>query len=529
MQPDFPRLLLRAARIRPDWTRPTQTATSLLLEHGCVAAIDPSPEQIGAAPVLDLGSSCISPGLIDAHVHMLMGAEFMTRLDLAGVRSRAEFEAAIEAQHESLPEGAWLIASGWSDGNWPGHALPDSSWLRAAGDRPVVAYRMDLHGAVVNEPVLEQAARRWAELGKPGPLPGVDTGFLVEAALWEGVNPLIPPLDAAARQNALVQAQPKLHAMGLTALGPMEYMRDVLDVIQPMRDDGRLTIRCPITVLDRDWPLDLEPGRSFPGDGMLRIHGYKAFLDGSFGSRTAKMLEPYADDPNNTGQFVELAADGHLEAWISAVLDAGFSPSMHAIGDAAVRLALDVALGSSDPSRVRIEHAQHVHPDDMARFNSLFTSMQPLHRADDGRFIEERLGAARLPGAFAFRQLESAGAKLVFGSDWPVVTPDPIAGARAAITGLTLDGTVFRPEENLSVEETFRAYTCEAANALAMEGGGMLQSGGPADLVAFDVDPCDAAWSGAPPRVLMTMVGGSIVHLDESLEAAVPHAMGSAG
>jgi len=281
-------------------------------------------------------------------------------------------------------------------------------------------------------------------------------------------------------------------------------------VFEPLRDE--LTLQCRVTLLDRQWPLDAAFGAKYPRSDRLAVIGYKAFLDGTLGSRTARLLRDYADDPGNRGMFVELAADGHVRQWAHAVAAAGLSPSMHAIGDEAVRFALDAIEGIDPAVRPRIEHAQQIDAADFSRFAGVIASMQPLHRADDGRFALARLGKARLAGSFTFRSLLDAGAILAFGSDWPVVTCDPIAGIRAAITGCTLDGHIFQPHENLTLAEALLAYTTGAAHALQMDDAGRLTIGAPGDAVIYDRDIFAADWVNDPPRVKQTIAGGQVVY-----------------
>lgn len=450
--------------------------------------------------VIDCRQRVIAPGLIDAHVHLLLGGQSLDRPNLCHVRSRQEFEAAIDQAHRSLPPDQWLIAAGWSQENWPGGSMPDKSWLDAAADRPTVCYRMDMHAAVVNDVVLRM-------------IKGAEHrgGLLVESALWEKVNPLVPKPTVQERRRFLRRAQAHAHAKGLTAVGSMEYARDVHDVYEPLRD--ALTLSCRITLLDRDWPLDVRDAMQFQNDGRLAIIGFKTFIDGTLGSRTARMLQEYADDPGNRGMLMEHAASGRLVDWISLVARHGLSPSMHAIGDEAVRIALDAIDSFTEHApRARVEHAQHVDPVDLPRFHGRIASMQPLHKADDGRYLQRRLGPSRSSNAFAFRGLLDAGAVLAFGSDWPVVSCDPLLGIRAAVTGLTSDGNVASPEQNISVEESLRAYTSGAACALGLEGAGVLRVGALADLVMFDRDPLTADWTHDPPRVCLTVANGRIVY-----------------
>ena len=495
------------------WTaaQPQPTATSIRMANGRITALD-SPEQPGDI-LINAQGRFIIPGMIDSHVHLLVGGESLHRLDLSDISTRADFEAGIARTHGVLPPGDWLIASGWSDANLAADGLPDHTWLAAAGDRPTVAYRSDLHAALVNQPILEMLdlndvppgghVVRDVKTGRP-------TGLLVEAVAWHMLNPMIPRADAKAKQQALLAAVDHCHRMGLTMVGTMEYQRDVQSVFEPLRE--ALSLRCMVTLLDRQWPLDTSFGQTFAHDDRLAVIGYKAFVDGTVGSRTARMFEDYTDDPGNRGMLVELARDGHLHAWARQVADAGLSPSIHAIGDEAVHLALDAVhdLSAAAPP-ARIEHAQQVARDDITRFAGRIASMQPLHKADDGRIAVKRLGAERLCGCYPFRALLDAGALLAFGSDWPVVSCDPLRGMHTAITGLTSEGAAFLPEENLTAEQTLRAYTIDAACALGQDQLGHLAPGCLADLVMLDRDPLTCNWAQHTPRVAMTVACGEIV------------------
>lgn len=489
---------------------------TLTAAAGRVVALDaPSP---ASADGVDAGQCVVAPGLIDAHLHLLMGGQSLLELDLSAVKSRDDFERMIAHEHQQLPPERWLIARGWSSENWGG-PLPDKSWLAAIGDRPAACWRMDHHAVLVNDAVLRRCEPlAHVEGGRIiRDANGDVSGLLVEAAAWRLVSPIIPKATVAQLQAALLAAQRQVHQVGLTAVGSMEYSRDVTEVYEPLRD--QLTLRCMITLLDRPMssePIDCSFARGFRHDDRLAIIGFKTFIDGTLGSRTARMLRTYDDDPGSRGMLLEIAAAGRLQEWIETVAREGFSPSMHAIGDEAARLALDaiLQLDSATRRRVRprIEHAQQIDVADIARFRDVIASMQPLHKADDCRYVRRRLGEARLAGTFAFRSLQQADAQLAFGSDWPIVSCDPMLGIRAAVTGLTLDGVEFQPEQNLTVDEALRAYTREAAAALGMKDAGRLVPGAFADLVMFDRDPFTADWRAAPPQVMMTIVRGKVVH-----------------
>lgn len=491
-------------------------ANSLTAAAGRVVALDAPPP--ASADRVDARQFVVAPGLIDAHLHLLMGGQSLLELDLSSAKSRDDFERMVAREHMKQPPDRWLIARGWSSENWGGD-LPDKSWLAAAGDRPAVCWRMDHHAVLVNDAVLRRC--ELPDRIESGRIirdeNGEASGLLIEATAWKLVSPIIPKATVALRQAALLAAQRHAHRVGLTAVGSMEYSRDVTEVYEPLRD--RLTLRCMITLLDRPMSnesIDCSFAREFSHDDWLAIIGFKTFLDGTLGSRTARLLEDYDDDPGNRGMLLEVAAAGRLQEWIETVARERFSPSMHAIGDEAARMALDAILAldsaTRNRARPRIEHAQQIDVADIARFRDVIASMQPLHKADDCRYVQRRLGEVRLAGTFAFRSLQEAGAQLAFGSDWPIVSCDPMLGIRAAVTGLTLDSVEFHPEQNLTVEEALRAYTREAAMALGMKDAGRLMSGALADLVMFDRDPFAADWRAAPPQVMMTIVNGEVVH-----------------
>jgi predicted amidohydrolase YtcJ len=305
----------------------------------------------------------------------------------------------------------------------------------------------------------------------------------------------------------------------------MEYAQTVIDVIDPIRKE--LAVGVLVTMLDRTLPLDepLSLLRTLRNDEQLAVIGCKAFLDGTFGSRTAAMLQEWSDDPGNTGVLVELAQRGELNEWIERVLDAGLSPSMHAIGDRAARLALDAADHADryalehEMTRqlVRIEHCQLVHPEDIPRFAGRVASVQPVHVRDDGRVAINRLGAQRMDEFFAIRALSESGAILAFGSDWPIAHPDPIEAIRAAMDGCDHDGRAVLPHGTIDAQAALGAYTTGARLALGMAPA-TLEPGGAADLVVLDRDPVTADWAHEPPKVLATISSGRLTYDAGTLE-----------
>ena len=243
---------------------------------------------------------------------------------------------------------------------------------------------MDHHACVVNQAVMDRLKDADCPPGGEivmGP-DGRPNGLMLESAAWHLVNPLVPDPSPEEALAAVREGVAHCASKGLVAVGSMEYQKDLEEGILPQREE--LGVRIRATLLERTWPLDFSFAESFPGDSMLEVIGFKAFLDGTLGSRTAAMLEPYADDPEaGNGMLVELAEEGHLVPWINACT----STSAHhpdAIGDRAPRLAPDAADTRRRRSGLGVpEHAQTVHPDDVPRMRGRFASMQPLHKTSD--------------------------------------------------------------------------------------------------------------------------------------------------
>ncbi|MFO0961988.1 MAG: amidohydrolase [Phycisphaerales bacterium] len=523
--PELERVRLTGARI---WTAdPAHPwAQSIDLAQGRIVAVDAPPREDTPTVHLDPAWTIV-PGLIDAHLHLSLGAQSLAQVDLRGVRSRREFEERIAAGARALEPGAWLRAFGWDEHAWGGER-PTREWLRAAGRTPAVAYRVDQHVCLVNDAVLERvgcaSCPPGGEIVRDGS--GAPTGLMVEQAAWQLVNPAIPAPSAQERQRMLLRAMAHCNRFGLTAAGSMEYRVDLEQAHLPLRDARRdaCTLRVIATALDRDWPVEYGWIARFPADDLLSIVGCKSFVDGTLGSRTARMLAPYADAPQTRGMFVEFAAHSpqRLRTWVRETLGHGLSPSMHAIGDEALRTALDAAEHEDAARIVRFEHCQTLDDADLPRMAGRIASMQPLHKHDDAAMAPARLGAQRMRGFFRFRDLADAGALLAFGSDWPIVSCDPRLGIRAAVTGLAADGSRCMPQQNLRVEEALLAYTAGAAQALRAPALGRIAPGAHADLCVFAGNPFAHDWESGLPEIAATVLGGRIVHA--GVDAARPAA-----
>lgn len=321
--------------------------------------------------------------------------------------------------------------------------------------------------------------------------------------------------------RALSAAMTYVAERGVTSVHQMGDWRD-LPVFERAHRAGTLRTRIYAAVPLSTWEQLRDTVRARGrGDAWLRIGALKGFVDGSLGSHTAAMFEPFSDAPGDTGLLVNTPGD--LYAWTSGADRAGLHVAVHAIGDRAINLQLGIfervarENGARD-RRFRIEHAQHIAPADIPRFGQLgvIPSMQPYHAIDDGRWAETVIGPERARGTYAFRSLEETGAKLAFGSDWFVAPPTPLEGIYAAVTRRTLDdrnpgGWV--PAQKITVEDALRAYTVGGAYASFEEAEkGSLAPGKLADVVVLDRDLTTIAPETIrDARVLYTIVGGRVV------------------
>ena len=485
--------------------------------------VDGMISQLGAedhSSKFDLRGGFVTPGLIDAHLHFLAGGESLQILDLSDASTPAEFMQRIRAEHDRLPSDRWLIATGWSENRWDPPVVPDLSWLSGCEDRPVVCWRMDLHSALVNTVVLDMLELPDDEVlqSQGGRLvrdkEGQPTGILQEAAAWQYLNPLIPKLPDSVRASAIEKASLHCLSLGVTSVRTMEYKKDLLGLFLKTHC-ANPSIRMSAVVLDRVLPLDMEWIDKMPHDDWFRITGCKSFLDGTLGSRTARLLEPYNDEPQNYGSYTEHLLDGKLSDWVDQVVSLGFSPVMHAIGDAAVMEAILAVADLPVDCRATIEHAEVVTPRvlEMLRDNRhLRLSVQPLHRADDAVYAEVALGGERAGCLLPMASIAEMGIPLAFGSDWPVVSVDPILGMAAAITGLDIDGKPFHQDEAITIDDALKGYTVHAADAAGLDHVGVLQPGRKADFVIWDRNPFDIDWTSERPVIRATIVDGRLVY-----------------
>jgi predicted amidohydrolase YtcJ len=336
------------------------------------------------------------------------------------------------------------------------------------------------------------------------------------------VDRVVPEAPVVLQDRALDTAMTYVASHGVTSVHNMGSWWE-LGIFERARAANRLRTRIYAAVPLSTWERlrDTVQARGI-GDEWLRIGALKGFVDGSLGSHTAAMLEPFTDAPNDRGLFVNTPEN--LYQWTSGADKAQLHVMIHAIGDRAIRTLLDIyervaAENGARDRRFRMEHAQHIAPADLSRFGRLgvIASMQPYHAIDDGRWADRVIGPARAKGTYAFRSLIDSGATLAFGSDWFVAPPTPLEGIYAAVTRRTLDDRNPRgwgPEQKITVEEALRAYTIGSARASFDEHRkGSLVRGKLADLVLIDRDLTKIAPEAIrDARITMTVVGGRVVY-----------------
>jgi predicted amidohydrolase YtcJ len=510
------------------------TASAIAIERERIIALGEyaalKDELVGRAESHDLGGRTVIPGLTDAHIHLENYAMGLQKVDCE-TASIAECLERVAERARLTPPGDWILGHGWNQNAWEKGYGRAADLDAVAPQHPVYLTHKSLHSAWANRAALRQAGLSAASPDPADGRLGRDEHGELDGILYESATDLVeqalPQSTPEQVAQAIQAAQPALWRVGLTGVHDFDQRRCFIALLE-LHERGDLRLRVLKSI-----PLELlrqaaEQGlRSGFGDDYIRIGQVKIFADGALGPQTAAMFQPYAGSPDNLGMLFldaeELFEHGRL------AVENGLALAVHAIGDRANHEVLEAfahlrayeveRLSGQPRLRHRIEHVQVLHPDDAGRLAELgiIASMQPIHATSD-MLMADRYWGERAALSYAWRTQLTSGARLAFGSDAPVESPNPFWGLHAAVTRRRIDGSPsldgWYPGQRLTVLEALRAYTQGPAYAAGLEKRlGMLAPGYLADLLVLDTDPlaCDPEqlWQIQPTD---TMVGGEWVY-----------------
>jgi len=492
----------------------------LIDDHGRVESVIkmPTPRVKRHDQIIDGHGKTLLPGLIDAHGHVLdLGMTRMT-VQLVGTSSVADLQQRVRDYAAAHPNDPWIIGFGWNQELWPDKRFPTAADLDAiVSDRPVVLERVDGHAVVANSAAMKVAGVTAQTAAPAGGR--IENGLFVDNARGL-IDKAIPARTPAQSDEALAKAQAQLLSVGVTGVGSMSTSIDDWEAMKRAGAAGTLNVRLMAYIgAAQAAEANMRPTGWLYRD-RLRAVGVKVFADGALGSRGAWLKRPYADKPDTRG--LKFHSDAEMLQIADAAAANGFQIATHAIGDAANAQVISTYEALSKKygrdRRWRIEHFQIADPADIPRLApaGIIASMQPTHQTSDRLMAEKRLGPNRLAGAYAWQSVLKSGARLAFGTDFPVESPNPFPGLSAAISRQDMNGQPpggWIPSERLTFAQALSAYTRGAAYAdFAEDRIGSLEPGKWADFVIVDRDPTKVDVSSLEnTQVVETWVGGKRV------------------
>lgn len=477
------------------------TAQSFAVRDGrfvAVGSAESVEDAYRADSVVDLNGAPVYPGFYDPHAHFLGLGQMLDQADLVGAASYDEVIARLQAYARQHPDAPWLIGRGWDQNDWPDKTLPTADKLDAAfPNTPVALTRIDGHALLVNTKAMKLAKLTAGSRLAGGEVVlqnGKPTGVLVDNAM-NLVKRLIPQPDDADKERMLLAAQRVCLSLGLTTVSDAGLNRADIELIDRLQQSGKLKIRdyamISLGIPNLDYYLQRGPYQT----DRLTVRSFKLYADGALGSRGACLRAPYSDRPETTGFL--LLSPAELERVLTQLAGSPFQANTHCIGDSANHLILELygkLLRKKNDRRWRIEHAQVVSPDDVWTFGrySVIPSVQPTHATSDMYWAADRLGPARVKGAYAFKDLMRQNNLITFGSDFPVEAVNPLFGFHAAVArqddkGYPAGG--FQPENAVDRTAALKAMTRWAAYACFEDHlRGSIEPGKQADFVVLDAD-----------------------------------------
>ena len=484
------------------------------------------------AKVRDGNGKTLLPGLIDAHGHISSLGYALLSIDVRGLQSAQQVAAKVAAYADKNPQLSWIQGRGWNQVLWPGKQFPNMADLDAQiADRPVWLERIDGHAGWANKKAMQLAGITRDSVSPPGgeiirDSQGEPSGVLIDNAM-RLVMDIIPKPNSAEIKLALDTVSRHLLSLGITSAHDAGVLSPEHKVYRQLADSGEMQVRIygMYSSTEQDLQQVLAAGHSSDPSELYSMRSIKIYTDGALGSRGAAMLEPYSDRPGHRGLL--LTSREELQRLYQQAIKADFQIAIHAIGDEGNRIGLDVleqtyAEFGGRHLRHRIEHSQVVALSDIPRFKHLdvIPSMQPTHATSDMNMAEDRIGAERLKGAYAWQSFLKQGSRVVSGSDFPIEMANAFHGIHAAVTRQDRNNQPeagWIPEQAMSLEDTMRSFSIDAAWAAHQENSlGGLTPGKWADFILLDQDiyqiPAQDIWK---TQVLETWLAGELVYIKQ--------------
>jgi predicted amidohydrolase YtcJ len=501
------------------------TANTIVVKGGRILAVgnaDTLEQQYLAKEVVDAQGAPIYPGFIDAHAHFYEYGLGLQEVNLTGTHSWNEVIDSVQTYSVRNTDG-WITGQGWDQNDWTQKQFPNKARLDSLFPiRPVILSRVDGHAAIANQAALNIAGVKPGQIINGGEIETVNgklTGILVDNAVGI-VTRKIPEPSGQVTEDALLVAQKKCFAVGLTTVDDCGLPYTMVNTIAELQHKGSLKMRMYVMLADREENYEYLFKRGAYKTPGLNVRAFKVYADGALGSRGACLLQPYNDQKNWKGFL--LSSQKHFEEVAKKIYDKGFQMATHAIGDSANRVMLKIyasILKGKNDRRWRIEHAQVLSPQDIKLFgdNSIIPSVQPTHATSDMYWAGKRLGEGRLKSAYVYKQLLKQNGWIPLGTDFPVENINPLYTFYAAVERKDLKGFPeggFQPENALSRTEALRGITIWAAKANFEEKEkGSLEPGKYADFVILDKDIMKAKGAELPKiKVTSTYINGVKVY-----------------